>query len=69
MVEFEADGEPGRVAVEDRDRLRPAISSGHQIDVLYDPADPHQIEPAEIGNSAGTWLIVGLVIVMLAVMI
>lgn len=68
LVEFDADG----ARVVSRLNAAPqrlAYQLGANIDVLYDPADPYQIEPARSTTSAGTWLIVGLVIVMLAVTI
>jgi hypothetical protein len=68
LVEFDADG--ARVVSRlNATPRRLAYQLGASVDVLYDPADPHRIEPAESNNPAGTWLIVGLVIVILAVTI
>jgi hypothetical protein len=68
IVAFEVDGAPIVSRLETR-ATSADYPPGTQIYIRYDPADPRRIGPTEIGNSAGAWLIIGLVIVMFAVMI
>ena len=68
IVQFEVDGVPilSRLAARPNSAGYPL---GAHINIRYDPVDPRRIAPTEIGKSTGTWLIIGLVIVMIAVMV
>jgi hypothetical protein len=62
LVEFEADGRAVVCLIQSLAK-RGGWPLGHDIDVLYDPSNPHRARAANAGLNVSGWLLLGVAVI------